>query len=107
MRLNIPVKRIVAATLASSGAVKKYHCETRLAEASQTETPYGKVVDEIVVPLTDGGETTLYFNNPFALLYAAASKKKAFGSFLHQHLARDGDELASHHLLLGRDNTWQ
>ena len=84
MRFNIPIERIVAATVAASDKVTRSTCASEVSEASKTDTPYGVVAEEIVMPLSGGGETKLYYNNPFALLHAACAKKQDFGSFLHQ-----------------------
>ena len=108
MQFDVPIAKIVAATAeASQQTITHRVISADMSEASQTSTPYGIVAEEIVVPLLGGGETKLYFNNPFTLLYAAAAKKKGVWQVLASTLGSEGRQVCIPRLLFGRDNAWQ
>ena len=70
------------------GTVTRRVCETRLAEFSETVTPYGKVATTMDILLDSGATEKAVVNNPFAMLHAACSLSLEFGAFLVKHKAK-------------------
>ena len=80
MSFDVPVAQIVK--VASSGGVTRRACEAHLQQCSDMSTDYGKVSTPLDLQMTDGSVSTIYINNPFALLFAAASVSPKFGKFI-------------------------
>ena len=49
----------------------------------------GLVRQELRMPRSDATHANIYYNNPFALIHAAATVQPKFGSFLLKHAKRD------------------
>ena len=88
MRFDLPVRQIVAVLRESEpdGEVTERHCNNEYKKISRLDTVYGKVSHELPIELEDWTIHKLYVNNPFALVFAAASLSKPFSRFLQKHL---------------------
>jgi hypothetical protein len=88
MRFDMPVEQIVK-ILRDTEPEKQLTrgaCRNELTKFSRMETIYGKVSHEVPLELEDGSIYTAYVNNPFALLFAAASVSKRFSRFLQANI---------------------
>jgi len=92
MRLDIPVSKVLAVVNHNScDDFTARECQNEYRQYSRMSTPYGTVATSLRVQLTDGTATDLYINNPFALLYAAATTSPKFGAFLLHHTQQFGN----------------
>ena len=90
MKNNVSVTQILKIIHDYNGSTQSHSgrvvCEKEYRQFSQLQTPHGPVSAYVSMPLNNGRETKIYFNNPFALLHAAATVQPKFGSFLLKHL---------------------
>ena len=90
MKFDMPVQQIVAILRETEPEgepeLTVRDCTGEYTKFSKLDTKYGKVCHELPIELEDGSSHNLYVNNPFALLFAAASLSKPFSRFLQKHL---------------------
>ena len=87
MELDVPaaqIIRIVNGTCGKSLTAREIQSEFR--QYSRQQTPYGTVAQTHPIQMSDGTQGVLYLNNPFALLFAAATKSPKFADFLLHHV---------------------
>ena len=93
MQCDIPVRQILRVLNSGfSAPVTAKKCQAEYRRFSNMETPYGKVATTLRMPLVDGTSETVYINNPFALLYAAAVASPRFAKFLVDHTCQFGKQ---------------
>ena len=93
MQCDMPVaKTLRVINSGFSATVTARSCQEEYRRFSNMETPYGKVATTLRMPLVDGTSETVYINNPFALLYAAAVASPRFAKFLVDHTCQFGKQ---------------
>ena len=70
-------------------AAQRWHIAAARDSVADTDTPYGKLHQQIAVPTTEGGELKLEVQAPFPCLWHACNASKQFSAMLQRrHAAR-------------------
>ena len=90
MRHNVPVTRImeIVETNVPESVLGRRACDKVMQSYSKLATIYGPLTKTMEVPLVGGGATTVYMNNPFSFIRAAAELSQPFNKFLQRHLPK-------------------
>ena len=90
MRHNVPVTRVmdIVETNVPESVLGRRACDKMMQSYSKLTTIYGQLTKTMEIPLVGGGATTVYMNNPFSFIRAAAELSQPFNKFLQRHLPK-------------------